>query len=101
MSATRSHWRGRLALLATVVIWSSPPVFQYWLAGPFDVWTQNFYRYLAGFLVMAPFFGWRLWRAPGRLPLPHLSASTAGFAHTEAASSRSARALLPPRARAP
>ena len=69
MSATRSLWRGRLALLATVVIWSSPPVFQYWLAGPFDVWTQNFYRYLAGFLVMAPFFGWRLWRAPGRLPL--------------------------------
>jgi len=69
MAASRSLWRGRLALLATVVIWSSPPVFQYWLAGPFDVWTQNFYRYLAGFLVMTPFFGWRLWRTPGRLSL--------------------------------
>jgi Permeases of the drug/metabolite transporter (DMT) superfamily len=69
MAASRSLWRGRLALLATVVIWSSPPVFQYWLAGPFDPWTQNFYRYLAGFLVIVPFFGWKLWSAPRRMPL--------------------------------
>ena len=50
---------------------------------------------------VAPPWGGAAGRTPGRLPLPHLSASTAGFAHTEAASSRSARALLPPRARAP
>jgi drug/metabolite transporter (DMT)-like permease len=64
MGAMRPLWRGRLALLATVVIWSSPPVFQYWLASSFDPWTQNFYRYLAGFLVMAPFLVWMAWRAP-------------------------------------
>lgn len=64
MASMRPLWRGRLALLATVVIWSSPPVFQYWLAASFDPWTQNFYRYLAGFLVMAPFFVWMGWRSP-------------------------------------
>jgi drug/metabolite transporter (DMT)-like permease len=69
MATSRSLWRGRLALLATVVIWSSPPVFQYWLARPFDPWTQNFYRYLAGFLVIVPFFGWKFWSAPRRMPL--------------------------------
>jgi len=69
MIATRSLWRGRLALLATVVIWSSPPIFQYWLASSFDTWTQNFYRYLAGFLAMAPFLLWMAWRAPRRIPM--------------------------------
>ena len=68
MTAPRSIWRGRLALLATVVIWSSPPIFQYWLAASFDTWTQNFYRYLAGFLAMAPFLLWMAWRAPRRIP---------------------------------
>ena len=67
MNASRNPWRGRLALLATVVIWSSPPVFQYWLAGPFDAWTQNFYRYAAGFLTMAPFMWWMRRRLPWRL----------------------------------
>jgi len=64
VSAPQHVWRGRLALLATVVIWSSPPVFQYWLAGPFDAWTQNFYRYAAGFLTMVPFLAWIAWRSP-------------------------------------
>lgn len=64
MVSMRPLWRGRLALLATVGIWSSPPVFQYWLAASFDPWTQNFYRYLAGFVVMAPFVAWMAWRAP-------------------------------------
>ena len=48
-------WRGRLALAAAVVIWSSPAIFQFWLAKTFDPWTQNFYRYAAGFLAMVPF----------------------------------------------
>lgn len=67
MSTARHIWRGRLALAATVLIWSSPPIFQYWLAAPFDAWTQNFYRYSAGFLTMAPFLVWMAWRAPRRL----------------------------------
>ncbi|MGA0092777.1 MAG: DMT family transporter [Chthoniobacterales bacterium] len=51
----RALWRGRLALAAAVVIWSTPAVFQFWLARTFDPWTQNFYRYAAGFLTMLPF----------------------------------------------
>jgi len=60
-------WRGRLALAAAVIIWSATPIFQYWLARPFDAWTQNFYRYAAGFLTMVPFLVWMAWRSPRRL----------------------------------
>lgn len=67
MSDHRRVWLGRLALLAAVLIWSTPPIFQYWLSGPFDAWAQNFYRYVAGFLTMVPFLGWMAWRAPLRL----------------------------------
>lgn len=68
MSAVEAaRWRGRLALAAAVVIWSSPPIFQFWLSGPFDPWTQNFYRYAAGLLAVAPFVAWLSWRAPRRL----------------------------------
>ncbi len=67
MSGLRHLWRGRLALAATVVIWSSPAIFQFWLAGKFDPWAQNFYRYAAGFLTMAPFLLWMWWRSPRRL----------------------------------
>lgn len=64
MTSMPRVWRGRLALAATVVVWSTPPVFQYWLAGSFDPWTQNFYRYAAGFLAMAPFLWWIARRSP-------------------------------------
>ena len=67
MSGTPHPWRGRAAIAATVVIWSSPPIFQYWLARPFDPWAQNFYRFAAGFLAMVPFLLWALWRTPRRL----------------------------------
>ena len=53
--ATSSHTRATLALIATVIIWSTPNLFQYYLNGYFDVWTQNAYRYLAGFLAILPF----------------------------------------------
>ena len=62
MRGASNLWRGRLALAATVLIWSTPPLFQFWLARSFDPWTQNFYRYAAGFLTMAPFLGWIFWR---------------------------------------
>ncbi len=48
-------WRGRAALGLTVVIWSTPPLFQYYLAADFDPWSQNFYRYGVGFLTVLPF----------------------------------------------
>jgi drug/metabolite transporter (DMT)-like permease len=69
VKGARHLWRGRLALAATVVIWSTPPLFQFWLAASYDAWTQNFYRYAAGFLTMAPFLLWMAWRTPRRLPL--------------------------------
>ena len=72
MSGSRHLWRGRLALAATVVIWSSPAIFQFWLAAKFDPWAQNFYRYAAGFLTMAPFLLWMWWRSPRRLALREL-----------------------------
>lgn len=57
-----------LALIATVIIWSTPNLFQYYLNGYFDVWTQNAYRYLAGFLAILPF---SLFRATqGQEPIP-------------------------------
>lgn len=68
MLASTSLWRGRLALFAAVVIWSSPPIFQYWLASSFDTWTQNFYRYAAGLLAMAPFLVLVAWRSPRKIP---------------------------------
>jgi len=67
VSVHRRVWLGRLALLAAVLIWSTPPVFQYWLSGPFDAWAQNFYRYVAGFFTMVPFLVWMSWRAPQSL----------------------------------
>lgn len=67
MSRARHPWRGRAALAATVLVWSTPPVFQFWLARSFDPWAQNFYRYAAGFAVMAPFVAWMAWRT--RRPL--------------------------------
>jgi drug/metabolite transporter (DMT)-like permease len=60
----RHPWRGRLSVVAAVLIWSATPIFQYWLAGPFDAWTQNFYRYAAGFFTMVPFLAWMAWRSP-------------------------------------
>lgn len=54
----RALWRGRLALAAAVLIWSTPAIFQFWLAKSFDPWTQNFYRYSAGLVAMAPFVVW-------------------------------------------
>jgi len=35
-----------------------PADLQFWLARSFDLWTQNFYRYAAGFAVMTPFLFW-------------------------------------------
>lgn len=45
----------RWALALSVVIWSTPTIFQRWLLTEWDVATQNFYRYLVGFLSVLPF----------------------------------------------
>src|SRR6266513_5379073 len=46
---------GYLAVFATVVIWSTPSLFQFYLIRYYEPWSQNFYRYLVGFLAVLPF----------------------------------------------
>ncbi|MDP9099678.1 MAG: DMT family transporter [Verrucomicrobiota bacterium] len=46
---------GHLAILATVVIWSTPSLFQFYLIRYYEPWSQNFYRYFVAFLAVLPF----------------------------------------------
>src|SRR5437016_10087100 len=45
---------GYAAVFATIVIWSTPSLFQYYLNRYYDPWAQNFYRYLVACLSIAP-----------------------------------------------
>ena len=72
--------RGYLAVLATVVIWSLPSLFQYYLLRYYDVWAQNFYRYSVACLAVAPLVAISVrrggapldWRAFGLCLIPAL-----------------------------
>src|SRR3954471_19401804 len=46
---------GYFAIFATVVIWSTPSLFQFYLIPFYEPWSQNFYRYLVAFLAVLPF----------------------------------------------
>jgi drug/metabolite transporter (DMT)-like permease len=61
-SSRPSISRGYLALLATVVIWSLPSLFQFYLLRYYDVWAQNFYRYSVACLAIAPLVAFRVSR---------------------------------------
>src|SRR5213083_3049332 len=53
------------AVFATIAIWSTPSLFQYYLIRYYDPWAQNFYRYLVAWLAIAPFVLYRLqWGGP-------------------------------------
>ena len=73
MNAGRAHQRssalsrGYLAVFATVVIWSLPSLFQYYLLRYYDVWAQNFYRYSVACLCIAPLVALRVKRGGARL----------------------------------
>jgi drug/metabolite transporter (DMT)-like permease len=54
--------RGYTALFATVVIWSMPSLFLYYLNRYYDPWAQNFYRYSVACLVIAPLLFYRVRR---------------------------------------
>src|SRR5437763_9126062 len=58
---------GYLAVFATVVIWSTPSLFQFYLIRYYEPWSQNFYRYLVGFLAVLPFVLLRFRRGGPRL----------------------------------
>ena len=51
--------RGYSAVFATVVIWSLPSLFQYYLLQAYDPWAQNFYRYSVACLAILPFVALR------------------------------------------
>jgi drug/metabolite transporter (DMT)-like permease len=53
---------GYAAVFATILIWSTPSLFQYYLNRYYDPWAQNFYRYLVACLAIAPFLIYRIRR---------------------------------------
>jgi drug/metabolite transporter (DMT)-like permease len=58
---------GYLAIFATVIIWSTPSLFQFYLIRYYEPWSQNFYRYLVAFFAVLPFVFLRFRVAGGRL----------------------------------
>jgi drug/metabolite transporter (DMT)-like permease len=67
MNSAPNRSRGYAAVFATVVIWSLPSVFQFYLNRYYDPWSQNFYRYAVGCLTVAPFVFNRFWRKGPRI----------------------------------
>jgi drug/metabolite transporter (DMT)-like permease len=58
--------RGYAAIFATVLIWSTPSLFQFYLNRFYDPWAQNFYRYSVACLAVMPFVFYRFRRSgPG------------------------------------
>ncbi len=46
--------KGYAAVMATVVIWSLPSLFMYYLNRFYDPWAQNFYRYAVACIAIVP-----------------------------------------------
>src|SRR5436305_7553812 len=46
---------GYAAVFSTIVIWSLPSLFQFYLNRYYDPWAQNFYRYSVACLAIVPF----------------------------------------------
>src|SRR5262249_36966019 len=59
MRRRTSTSEGYAAVFATILIWSTPSLFQYYLNRYYDPWSQNFYRYLAACISIAPFLIYR------------------------------------------
>src|SRR5437764_10434441 len=58
---------GYAAVFATIVIWSTPSLFQYYLNRYYDPWAQNFYRYCVACLAIAPLVIYRIRNGEQRL----------------------------------
>src|SRR5881396_958399 len=69
MRSRTSTSEGYAAVLTTILIWSTPSLFQSYLNRYYDPWAQNFYRYLLACVSIAPLliYGMRYrpidWRA--------------------------------------
>src|SRR5438128_9882640 len=57
--------KGYAAVFATVVIWSMPSLFQYYLNRYYEPWSQNFYRYSVACIAIAPLVFYRFGRRGG------------------------------------
>jgi drug/metabolite transporter (DMT)-like permease len=55
--------KGYAAVFATVFLWSTPSLFQFYLLRYYEPWSQNFYRYSIAFLTILPFVFLRRHRA--------------------------------------
>ncbi|MBA3832793.1 MAG: DMT family transporter [Chthoniobacterales bacterium] len=53
--ASRDGSEGYAAVFATIIIWSTPSLFQFYLNRYYDPFAQNFYRYSVGCLAILPF----------------------------------------------
>jgi drug/metabolite transporter (DMT)-like permease len=60
---------GYAALFATVVIWSTPSLFMYYLNRYYDPWAQNFYRYAVACIAVMPFVLYRIRRGGPRIDM--------------------------------
>jgi drug/metabolite transporter (DMT)-like permease len=60
---------GYAAVFGTVLIWSTPSLFMYYLNRYYDPWAQNFYRYFVACLAIAPFVFYRVHRGGSRIDL--------------------------------
>src|SRR5207249_8685320 len=60
---------GYAAVFATVLIWSTPSLFMFYLNRYYDPWAQNFYRYLIACLAIAPLVFYRIHRGGPRIDL--------------------------------
>src|SRR5881398_1948086 len=61
MRSRTSTSEGYAAVFATILIWSTPSLFQYYLNRYYDPWAQNFYRYLVACISIAPLLIYRIW----------------------------------------
>src|SRR5438552_18794521 len=62
MRGRTSISEGYAAVFATILIWSTPSLFQYYLNRYYDPWAQNFYRYLVACVSIAPLLIYRMRR---------------------------------------
>src|SRR5204862_4835658 len=60
---------GYAAVFATILIWSTPSLFMYYLNRYYDPWAQNFYRYFVACLAIAPLVFYRIRRGGPEIDL--------------------------------
>jgi drug/metabolite transporter (DMT)-like permease len=66
--------QGYAAVFATILIWSTPSLFQFYLNRYYDPFAQNFYRYSVACLAILPFAIYRFRKSGPRLDLQMVGA---------------------------